>query len=112
MHILPKSADLRPVEAIRAAHPDIPYIMISRVACDHESEETVARRDVIYESYRRAVADGDRNVYFIDGQSIFRGIYENACTVDAVHPNDMGFALMADAIGNELKRALTQYLFY
>ena len=98
--------------AIRAAHPDVPYIMISRVACDHESEDTAARRDVIYESYRRAIADGDQNVYFIDGQSIFRGIYENACTVDAVHPNDMGFALMADAIGNELKRALTQYLFY
>ncbi len=98
--------------AIRAAHPDIPYIMMSRVGCDPESAETVTKRDIIYETYRHAVADGDKNVYFIDGQSVFSGVYENMCTVDSVHATDMGFALMADAIGNELRRALTQHWFY
>jgi hypothetical protein len=33
------------------------------------------------------------------------------CTVDSCHPNDLGFALMADAITAELERAMTQNLF-
>ena len=106
-----KKTHERMYRTIRAAHPDIPYIMVSRVGCDPEAAETIAKRDVIYESYRHAIADGDQNVYFIDGQSVLGGIYENMCTVDSVHATDVGFALMADAIGNELKRALTQDLF-
>lgn len=98
-------------ETIRAAHPDIPYIMISRPDADHNYPDTLRRRDLIAEHFRRARRAGDSNVYFIDGTSIFRGPYEGLCTVDAIHPNDLGFALMADAIGAELDRAFTQKLF-
>lgn len=97
--------------AVRAKHPDIPYIMISRVHVDHDYEKTIACRDVIYDTYRYAREQGDRNVYFVDGEGIFRGKYANMCTVDGCHPNDLGFALMADAIGATLERAMTQYLF-
>lgn len=93
-------------EAIRRKHPDIPYIMISRPDFDCNYNESVARRAVISESYSRALAAGDRNVYFIDGQSIFRGPYEDSCTVDRTHPNDLGFMLMANAIGRVVERAL------
>ena len=95
-------------QAIRAKHPDIPYIMISRVHVDRNYEDAMTRRDVIIDTYRHARAQGDRNVYFIDGESIFRGKYANMCTVDGCHPNDLGFALMADAIGATLERAFTQ----
>ena len=102
---------LKMYEAIRAKNPDIPYLMISRVDFDCSYNENILRRDVIYDTYRRARANGDRNVYFIDGAGVFRGPYQDLCTVDGCHPTDVGFALMGDAIGNELERAFTQNLF-
>lgn len=101
----------RMYRTIREAHPDIPYIMLSRYDFDCEYVQNVRRRDVIYETYREAWGAGDRNVYYIDGASVFRGVYEDLCTVDGIHPNDLGFALLADAIGAELRRALSQSLF-
>ena len=98
-------------QKIRAAHPDIPYIMISRVDFDCNYNENVARRDIIIDTYRYAREQGDRNVYLIDGEGVFRGRYIDMCTVDGVHPNDLGFALMADAVEATLRRAMTQHLF-
>ena len=97
-------------EKIRAAHPDIPYIMLSKCDLDNSYDANLARREVVYESFCCARANGDKNVYYIDGASIFRGPYQNMCTVDSCHPNDLGFALMADAITAELERAFTQNL--
>lgn len=97
-------------EKIRATHPDIPYIMLSKCDLDNSYDANLARREVVYESFCRARANGDKNVYYIDGASIFRGPYQNMCTVDSCHPNDLGFALMADAITAELERAFTQNL--
>ena len=98
-------------QRIREVNPDIPYIMISRVDFDCSYEENIGRRDVIIDTYRYARANGDKNVYYIDGSSVFRGPYQDMCTTDGCHPTDMGFALMADAIGNELARAFTQKQF-
>lgn len=95
-------------ERIRGKNPDLPYIMLSRYDFDCDYDANIRRRDVIYETYRRAIDKGDKNVYYIDGASVFRGPYEDMCTVDGTHPNDLGFALLADAIGAELKRAFTQ----
>jgi hypothetical protein len=97
-------------EKIRAAHPDVPYIMLSKCDLDNSYDANLSRREVVYESFCRARANGDKNVYYIDGASIFRGPYQNMCTVDSCHPNDLGFALMADAITAELERAFTQNL--
>lgn len=93
--------------AIREKHPDIPYIMISKpdFFCG-TPEDSVARRNIVYESYLRAWSEGDRNVYFVDGASIFRGPYEDSCTVDRCHPNDLGFMLMADHIGRVIGNVL------
>lgn len=94
-------------QKIRAAHPDIPYIMISK--CDIDSNPTnLERRLVISESYKKAVENGDNNVYYIDGSSVYRGRFQGMCTVDNIHPNDLGFSLLAEAIEGELQRAFTQ----
>ena len=97
-------------QKIRAAHPDIPYIMISRVDFDCDYKHNILRRDIIMDTYRYARAQGDQNVYYIDGAGVFRNDYVDMCTVDGCHPTDLGFALMADAIGDELRRAFTQKL--
>ncbi len=105
-----KNTHERLYHTIREKHPDIPYIMISAVDFDGHYGQKVARREVVLETYRHAREAGDRNVYLIDGQGVFRGDYRDMCTVDGCHPNDLGFALMADAIGDELKRGMTQAL--
>lgn len=93
---------------IRAKHPGVPYIMISRPDVVY-SDEGNARRDVILNSYRKALAAGDKNVYFIDGASLFIGNEWDACTVDGVHPNDLGFYRMAQGIIPVLQQALQKF---
>ncbi len=101
-------------DIIRAAHPNIPYVMLSRHDFYHNNsyiggkEMSIKRRRVILDTYHYACENGDKNVYFIDGESIFRGPFEDACTVDGGHPNDLGFSLMAEAVTAVLKRALGQ----
>lgn len=95
-------------EKIRAANPDLPYIMISRPDFYKPDSkglaDSVARRAVIEESYRRAVENGDENVYYIDGETFFAGELMDCCTVDTCHPNDLGFSRMAKVIGDLLEK--------
>lgn len=60
------------------------------------------------DTYRKGRAAGDRNLYFIDGASLFAGADRAECTVDGCHPNDLGFYRMADAVGTALKAALNR----
>ena len=100
----------RMYDMIREAHPDIPYIMISKPDFN-EGGSDVDRRDVIIDSYRRARELGDNNVYFIDGEGFFRGPFADSCTVDGCHPNDLGFSMMADKIGRTIERAFRKIEF-
>ncbi len=103
-----QSTHSRLYDTIREAHPDIPYIMISRPDFNG-TEKELARRDVIIDTYRRARELGDRNVYFIDGEGLFTGPLFDNCTVDGTHPNDIGMSLMGDRIGRVIDRALRQH---
>lgn len=79
-------------DAVRAAHPDIPIIMLSRPKPKLTKEEVV-RADIIKETYDTAVASGDKNVYFIHGTELAE-LCESDGTVDGCHPNDLGFYSM------------------
>ena len=105
-----EATHLKLYKTIRKSNPTLPYIMISKYDLDSDYDVNIIRRDIIADTYRYARSTGDKNVYFIDGAGIFRGPYEDMCTVDGCHPNDIGFALLADAIGAELKRAFSQNL--
>ncbi len=95
----------RMYEKIRAAHPDVPYIMLSKPDFDADVKASAARRDVIYDSYRRA-KQNDENVYFIDGQRLFGEQNRDNCTVDGCHPNDLGMYRMAEVLIGELDKIL------
>jgi len=89
---------------IRETHPDVPVIMMSRpVYCLSEDEEI--RRSIVEKTYRNALESGDRNVYFIDGRTLM-ALAGNEGTVDGCHPNDLGFASMAKAVGDVLEKIL------
>lgn len=62
---------------------------------------------IIKNTYKRALAEGDKNVYFINGKTFFgKDLY--SCTVDSIHPNDLGFYLMAKKLIPIIKKALTK----
>ena len=86
-------------ETIRKSQPELPYIMISRPTVFMNPEVNTKRRQVIINSYEKARALGDRQVYFIDGATLFEGEFAESCTSDGVHPNDLGFFRMAQKIG-------------
>jgi len=81
---------------IREKNPDLPILMISMPSMYPDIEEDTKRRAVIRGSYERALAEGDKNVAFLDGGTLFDGSFDrNACTVDRCHPTSLGFERMA-----------------
>ena len=88
----------RMYEIIRKKHPLIPYLIITKPDFVYRPEESADRRKVIFDTYTYAVSNGDKNVYYIDGSSLFRCRDWDNCFIDTVHPNDLGFIKMADGI--------------
>ncbi len=91
----------------RAGCPNVPVVFMSRPLIHfHGKEDGEKRREIIRRTHENALAAGDRNVYFIDGDTMFpRELREN-CTVDKSHPNDLGFTYMANAVEIPLRKAL------
>ena len=81
---------------VRAAHPDVPVIFITRPKPYYNPEE-IARRDVVRTTYDNALARGEW-VYFVDGERVSDILGGDGITVDGCHPNDLGFACVASAL--------------
>ncbi len=94
-------------EKYRAAHPEVPIIMVSKADVYKNYEDSLARRDVIMATYLYARESGDKKVYFVDGMRIYPDAVYDDCMVDHCHPTDLGMMYMADAIGTEISRILT-----
>lgn len=93
-------------KTIRAKNPKLPIIFITKPDFDLDIDNNRIRRETIYTTYLNAVNSGDRYVYFIDGETLFGSKDRDACTVDGIHPNDLGFMRMAEGILPTIKRAL------
>ncbi len=91
---------------IRKANPDLPIVMISRPNTDRYPKTFQLFRDVILNTYNNALAAGDKQVYFVDGEKLFGEDDRLECTVDNIHPNDLGFYRMYQGILPTLKEAL------
>ena len=95
----------RMFDIIREKNPTLPIIMMTRPKFKLETD-TAVRRDIVRATYDAARAAGDRNVYYIDGHQMMRDLVGDGGTVDSTHPNDLGFAVMAQVVGGVLKTAL------
>ena len=89
---------------IREAKPDLPIVLMSRPKYRLTDDEK-QRFDIIKKTYEKAVAAGDTNVYLIDGGTLM-ALAKDEGTVDDCHPNDLGFASMAKAVGDLLEKIL------
>ena len=90
---------------IREKNPTLPVIMMSRPWATYKEDDV--RRSIIRKTYENAISRGDKNVYFIDGESFFAPEKAYMCLVDTVHPNDYGFHCMADRIQPVIEQILS-----
>ncbi|MBQ3151443.1 MAG: hypothetical protein IJB86_09395 [Clostridia bacterium] len=88
--------------AIRASHRNIPIIFVTRPDYDTDETDSAKRRNIVHETFLKAVSEGDRLVSFIDGKSLYHGMDRDCCTADGCHPNDAGLVRMADVIGEQI----------
>ena len=99
-------------KTFREAQPNTPYIMVGRPDTYRENpdfpniKDMAMNRFIMVETYNYAVQNGDENVYYIDGESLFQRKWSDSCTVDAIHPNDIGFSYIAEALTSVLRRIL------
>ena len=96
----------------RAKQPTTPIIMASKPDWDlvHEStnpEISEKRMRIIENTYLRAKAEGDENVYFVNGfTDFYPSDIRGDCTSDGCHPNDLGYHYMAEAFAKIIKKLL------
>ena len=92
--------------AFRKKHPNTPVIIVSRPVFKHLDADAEERRKIVFDTYKNA-DDRREKVVYVDGYGICCGYDRDDCTVDGVHPNDLGMMRMADAIGQAVDYALS-----
>lgn len=92
---------------IRDKHPNLPILILSRPNFNfYDVDDSEERRSIIENTYRNAIARGDKHVYYIDGESLFGAEDRQLCTIDRTHPNDLGFYRIAKRILPVMKTML------
>lgn len=98
-----REAHERTFKTIRNRQPNLPIIITSAADRMFGIPE---RKEVIYQTYKNAIEAGDKRVYFIDGDDIYAPVGRGLCTVDHIHPNDIGFLMMANAVEPVIRKIL------
>lgn len=91
-------------DVIRAKNPTLPIIIMPKPRY-YRGEIESRRAGIVRATYEAAIANGDENVYFIDGPALMSEVLDDG-TVDTVHPTDAGFRSMANAIAPVIRRVL------
>lgn len=90
---------------IREAHPTLSIIMMSSTSMARFHDDQPKRHQIIYQTYKNALDNGDKNVYFWDASKEFAP-YSEYGTVEGCHPNDYGFVGIATSLESLIKTIL------
>ena len=99
------------IRLLRAVHADVPLLVVSRIAFardfSHAEELQGRQRQLLMQedvvaTRRRA---GDANLHFCNGSGLL-GDDADECTVDGIHPNDLGFMRMARGLESVIRPLL------
>lgn len=84
------------LECILSRKPKLPVLVMSRPNPEFKSEEMQSRerRQIIQETVLECRKKGFQ-VNFLDGAELFGEESRECCTVDGIHPNDLGFYRIA-----------------
>ncbi len=98
---------------LRGTQPTVPILMITPLFHTTEFEQTT-RGGAMLEEYRRVIREvvyrrqsfGDGNLILLEGHGLI-GPGQGDLLADHVHPNDAGFAAIADGLGAQIQRVLS-----
>lgn len=94
----------------REKQPTTPIIFMSRPSAFREFEVTCRegneRTQIILDTIEYAKSNGDNNVYFVDGRSMFPYDARELCMAGESHPNTLGFMFMAFSVEEVLNKIL------
>ena len=99
------------ISTFRKKHAHVPILIVSKFRYATELLYTKLQEDRMNRlAFQRNLVkqlrnSGDTNIYFCDGTNIL-GERWDECTVDGVHPNDLGFMQIANQLEKELRNIL------
>ena len=93
-------------QIIRRAQPELPIVILSRPGFDMNPEENSVRREITCRTYQHAISSGDQHVVYVDGETLFGKTDRDMCSVDGIHPNDLGFWRIAERLEPILRSLL------
>lgn len=98
------------IQLYREFHPAVPIIVMSRIPYASDvvpgrHAESMKRRDHSMLTVGEWKRKGNERITFVDGYPML-GTNWHECTVDGVHPNDLGFMKMADGLEVPLRSTL------
>ena len=100
------------VDILREKHPDLPILIVSKIRYAGEINGSSAyktlmsNRDFQKNLVNERRTAGDTNIYFLDGSAILGDDYDE-CTVDGVHPTDLGSLRIALALEPVIEGIMT-----
>ena len=100
------------VDILREHDPDIPILIMSRIRYAYDRQDSKSysewmdRRDFQRELVHARRNAGDKHIHFLDGSTVLGKDYDE-CTVDGVHPNDLGSMRIAAALQPVLEEILS-----
>jgi len=89
---------LSSLRKLRAAHPKIPIVLMSKPNQHNGEEEALRRMEIIRHSYEVMKKESPAPIYFVNGQEIFHSHDSDMMTIDNTHPTDFGFYCVANAL--------------
>ena len=92
------------LETILSRQPELPVVALSKPNPRLDGPDA-ERREIIRQTCAWAASQG-ANIRFVDGDTILGVKGRDCCTVDGIHPNDLGFWRMAEAVYPHVKALL------
>lgn len=99
------------IRIYRQGHPLVPILVVSKIRLAQERfRPSLEQRRLNMARIQLAVVErlreeGDRQLFFVDGAPLLGEDFE-ACTVDGVHPTDLGFQRMAAGLAPQIRNRL------
>ena len=101
------------IDILRDRHRRVPLLVVSRIAYSRDAThgDSLQARERSRDMQSELVADlrnqGDDDLYFFDGSTLLGSDFDE-CTVDGVHPNDLGFMRIARGLAPVIQSILDE----
>ena len=93
---------------IRKAKPNLPIVLMPKPNSEPNYQIWKQREEVIKDTYRNAIKNGDNNIYYLSHKCLYSGFASSSHTIDGCHPNDLGYYLIAKELKPLLKKILKE----